>query len=775
MRPLLALLLLAGPAPAQVDYPFHDGFETGVLEGHWSAGGDGATPARVTSDLSPASGAYHLQLGGLDEDGFVLCWFEVQVDLRNRQGVLLDFLMRRADYGVTQSEGLYLAPDGVGFQEAWQPDGLSTDLDTHRYVFDLDELAGDLQLEYTETFTIRYQWSGWDPTPTGGLFFDDFRVVAGGFSNLSTFGAVLPTGLGNFGASVAAVGDLDGDGVTELAVGHPGYSLKRGRVELFDGATFAGIGSVQKGIFGERMGESMAPVGDLDGDGYGELLVGAPSNDVPVTDAGAAYLVSPKLGTILHDFSGTQSGEAHGMSVASAGDLDGDGLDELLVGSPTHDGPGGEDAGRVVLYRGSDLTAWRTFRGVGEGERLGAALGAGADLDGDGVGDLVLGAPGWAAPGGGALGRAVAYSGATGELLGEYPGTTPGSLAGSALALLPDLDGDGVGELALGAPLDLGGLGTARILSGATGLELARFEGELTGDRLGSSLTMAGDVDGFGLEDLAIGADSVEVGAVVLVRLPELEVLRRASVVEPHTGFGGPVASLGDVNGDGFADLVCGEPIADDPASQDVGQVRVISTVTPPELDEVQGLHATLSGDVVLLGTDLSPGLEVLVDGLPVAFDALSPGEARIPLGPDVPGGFHDLTLVSDLGTFDLPDGLLRYPALDCDPELSLGGKLDVRLDNGSAGLFVLAWSPEAYATPAPFEAWGWYHGLELNGVWVAAQGVLTPGDTTRELTLTGPAEPFFLGKPFHLQAWTWQSDLDLVGFSNLATTTVVP
>ena len=68
MRPLLALLLLAGPAPAQVDYPFHDGFETGVLEGHWSAGGDGATPARVTSDLSPASGAYHLQLGGLDED-----------------------------------------------------------------------------------------------------------------------------------------------------------------------------------------------------------------------------------------------------------------------------------------------------------------------------------------------------------------------------------------------------------------------------------------------------------------------------------------------------------------------------------------------------------------------------------------------------------------------------------------------------------------------------------------------------------------------------------
>ena len=91
---------------------------------------------------------------------------------------------------------------------------------------------------------------------------------------------------------MASVGDFDADGVNDVAVGHPGYSLKRGHVESFSGKTGAYIGMVQKGIFGERFGDSLANVGDFDGDGFDELLVGAPSNDVGFTDSGAAYLVN---------------------------------------------------------------------------------------------------------------------------------------------------------------------------------------------------------------------------------------------------------------------------------------------------------------------------------------------------------------------------------------------------------------------------------------------------------------------------------------------------
>ena len=199
------------------------------------------------------------------------------------------------------------------------------------------------------------------------------------------------------------------------------------------------------------------------------------------------------------------------------------------------------------------------------------------------------------------------------------------------------------------------------------------------------------------------------------------------------------------------------------------------SSVAPPEVDDVLGLHCTLSGEVVVQGTDMNPGLQFQIDGAPVAFTAVSPVEARIPLGPDLPGGFHDLTVISELGTVELGSAVVRYPALELPDESALGGDVTVRFDNGEPGSYVLAFSGGAYPDPAPFEAWGWFHGLELDGVWMFAAGLLSHGDTERLHVLTAPNDPFFLGHEFHVQAWAWQADLGLVGFSNMATTTVVP
>ncbi|MDF1799082.1 MAG: VCBS repeat-containing protein [Planctomycetota bacterium] len=775
---LAALLLLVPVASAQTttaSYPFYDGFEGEVLDSHWVKLGDGFPAWTLTGDFSPFAGDQHLQLGGETVPGIVVAGVDLHIDLAGRTGVLLDFQSKRLGYSVLLEEGLYLSDDGKAFHEVFAPEPIGLSLEYERHVFDLDQLAKDVGISFTEDFVIRYKWSGFDTEFDDGILLDEFRVLPAGFSTLGVISAVAPTGLGNFGTASTGVGDLNGDGHPDFGVGHPGYSLKRGRVELFDGQTFGSIGFVQKGIFGERMGEAMANVGDLDGDGFDELVVGAPSNDIKATDGGAAYVVSPKLGSVLFDLHGTEAGEGHGTTIASAGDLDGDGKAEFLVASPAANAAGGEDSGRVTLYRGGDFSAWRTFEGASVGQYFGRSLDGGMDLNDDGFGDLLIGSPGWIDGQGKRVGAVQAFSGATGQLLKTYPGVVLDGEAGTSVAWLPDVDGDFVPEVASGAPNAAESFGMATVFSGSTSAVLQSFTGEAVGDHLGASLVMAGDMDGFGLADLVIGSNSTSTGSLLIVSLPELVELRRPNVVASDTGFGRTLGYVGDLNQDGYADVLAGEPSFDGATQQDAGQLRLVSIVAVPELDEIVGLHSTLSGEIILKGTSLSSNTIVLIDGSPQPLVAISPFEARLPVGPDLPGGFHDLSLTTDLGTLEVPNGLVRYPALGAEPSVKLGGQLAVEFENGSPGFYVLAFSGAAYEVPASFENFGWFHGLELNGVWTASTGALFPGDTARSFVLNAPTAPISIGADFYLQAWTFQSDLDLAGFSNRLTVTITP
>jgi len=775
---LAALLLFVPVASAQTtpaSYPFYDGFEGEALSNHWAKIGDNFPEWTLTSEFGPFAGDQHLQLGGETVPGIVTVGVDLHIDLAGRNGVLLDYQSKRLGYSVLLEEGLYLSEDGKVFHKVYAPEGFTSSLDYERNVFDLDQLTKDVGISFTKDFVIRYQWSGYDAEPDEGFLLDEFRVLPAGFSTLGVVSAVASTGLGNFGAASTGVGDLNGDGHPDFGIGHPGYSLKRGRVELFDGQSYGPLGFLQKGIFGERMGEAMANVGDLDGDGFDELVVGAPSNDVKATDGGAAYVTSPKLGTVLFDLHGKEAGEAHGTSIASAGDLDGDGKSEFLVGSPAANGAGGEDSGRVTLYRGSDYSVWRTFEGQGVGQYLGTSLDGGMDLNGDGFGDLLIGSPGWIDGQGNRVGAVQAFSGATGQLLKTYPGAVLDGEAGTSCAWLPDVDGDFVPDVASGSPNAANGYGMAAVYSGSGATVLQSYTGETVGEHLGTSMVLAGDMDGFGLADLVIGSDSIGTGSLLVVSLPELLVLRRPSVVATDTGFGRTLGFVGDLNLDGYADVLVGEPSFDGATQQDAGQLRLVSIVAVPELDEIIGLHSTLSGDVILKGTSLSSNTIVLIDGSPQPLVAISPFEARLPMGPDIPGGYHDLSLTTDLGTLEVPKGLIRFPALDAEPTVPLGGKLTVEFENGSPGLYVLAFSGAAYDVPASFENFGWYHGLELNGVWIASTGALFPGDTARTFELNAPTAPISIGADFYLQAWTYQSDIELAGFSNRLTTTITP
>ena len=215
------------------------------------------------------------------------------------------------------------------------------------------------------------------------------------------------------GSALSGAGDVNGDGFDDVLVGawgHDDPSPTTGAAYLLLGplSGTVGLGSADARLLGvdpgERAGSMVAAAGDVDGDGFGDLLVGAWSSDIGGTNAGAAYLVfGPVTGDIslaLADsvITGLAPGDELGTSGSAAGDLDGDGFGDVLLGAPGRDA-GGVDAGTVYVLLGSPagLTGLAQARaslpGAGPSEQAGASLLGGADFDGDGIPDVLVGAP----------------------------------------------------------------------------------------------------------------------------------------------------------------------------------------------------------------------------------------------------------------------------------------------------------------------------------------------------------------------------------------------
>jgi hypothetical protein len=302
----------------------------------------------------------------------------------------------------------------------------------------------------------------------------------------------------------------------------------------------------------------VAQAGDLDCDGQDDVLVGAPGAcPAGKRDGGSAYLYSGRNAEVLYSFFGSEPGEELGSAVAPAGDMDEDGAPDVAVGSPG----ASHGTGLVRVHSGADASIVYTFHGDAPLDRFGSALAGAGDVDGDGVVDLVVGAH---QPGGRWPGYARVLSGADASILYTFGGEEPGDGFGIALALAGDLDGDGCAEVLVGAPFsdEQGSMaGSARLFSGRLGEPLEALLGDRPGDCFGIAVAAVGDVDGDGVADLAVGAHQPRSPAPGYLRVfsgatrAELATLCGAA---PGHQFGVSAAGLGDVDGDGRSEIVVG-------------------------------------------------------------------------------------------------------------------------------------------------------------------------------------------------------------------------
>lgn len=389
-----------------------------------------------------------------------------------------------------------------------------------------------------------------------------------------------------FGDAVGAAGDVNADGYDDVIIGSRNRAVggfnSAGSAYVYSGLDGTLLHQFDGTSFLHSMGSAVNGIGDINGDGFDDVAVGANGLSVGGTlFSGAVYAYSGADGSLLHQWIGNNGG-SYGASVDGVGDQNGDGVPDILFGASTASPGGVNRAGSVFLHSGADGSLLRQWDGTSPLGFLGASVAGTADIDGDGVAEILFGSPVYQT----APGSAFLYSGNNGPLLHEWTGVQNNDEFGRSVAALSDVNGDGTPDILIGATYatfaGVASCGTASIYSGSTGALLEQFGGQEPSDAFGSSLSSAGDLDQDGSCDILVGAAGAnhgginDAGSVFIFSGATRALLYEKHGVGDLDQLGHAVALAGDVNGDSFQDFLVGAITASPGGIQTAGTATVI-------------------------------------------------------------------------------------------------------------------------------------------------------------------------------------------------------
>lgn len=414
-------------------------------------------------------------------------------------------------------------------------------------------------------------------------------IYLGSASGLSSSAATTLTGVsvGNdFGVSVANIGDINGDGFSDVIIGATGVSGSAGAAYIFLGSasgiasgTSASASATLTGISSnDNFGISVANAGDINGDGFSDVVIGA----YKVSNIGAAYIflgsasgiASGSASTASATLNGAAVNDAFGISVSSAGDVNGDSYSDVIVGAYGHN----LGTGAAYIYLGSstgianNASASAILNGVSATGAFGGSVSSAGDVNGDGYSDVIIGASSVSTN----TGAAYIYQGSSSGIANNaspsttLSGVSSGDRFGFSVAGAGDMNGDAFADVIIGAIGVSSGTGAAYVFEGNsagisnTAAPAAIWKGINTGDSYGFAVASAGDINGDGISDALAGAPNASTSTGALYTYsgnPDASVNpSNVSIVGQNAGdrYGLSVATAGDVNGDGYSDVIIG-------------------------------------------------------------------------------------------------------------------------------------------------------------------------------------------------------------------------